>query len=261
MENNTLLRLNTISFNIKDKTIIDNISLEISSGDMISIIGPNGSGKTTMLKAISNEIKISNGNIYFLNKNINEWNISELANKKAVLSQASNLVFPFKVLDIVKMGRYPLNNKGNNLEEDLLCKKILDIFDLNDLINQNYMTLSGGEKQRVQLARITAQIWSDDYSEKLLILDEPTSYLDIKHQQSLFKYLNKLNKKGLTIMMVLHDLNHAISNSNKIIVLKDSKMISYGETSKVINEELIKNVFEIDLKLINYDDGNVSLIL
>ena len=260
MENKNLLEIKSIFFKIKDKVILDDISLHIKSGDMVSIIGPNGSGKTTMLKAISNEISITYGEINFINKNILDWDLNDFANKKAVLSQSNNLVFPFSVIDIVKMGRFPLKNKGNQIEENNLCKKILNIFDLDDYVNQNYITLSGGEKQRVQLARVIAQIWSDDYSKKILILDEPTSYLDIKHQHLLFQFLKELNKKGLTIIMVLHDLNHALLNSNKIVVLKDSKLISFGETNNIITEELIKNVFEIDLKLINYKGNNKRII-
>tara|TARA_B100000073_G_scaffold307764_1_gene278326 strand:+ start:54 stop:839 length:786 start_codon:yes stop_codon:yes gene_type:complete len=260
MGSKCLLEINSIFLKIKNKLILNDISLHIESGDMISIIGPNGSGKTTLLRTISNEIPISDGKIEFMNKNILDWGLNEYANKKAVLSQSNNLVFPFSVIDIVKMGRFPLNNKGNQTEENNLCKKILNIFDLNDYIDQNYITLSGGEKQRVQLARVIAQIWSDDYSKKILILDEPTSYLDIKHQYLLFKFLKELNQKGLTIIMVLHDLNHALSNSNKIAVLKDSKLISYGKTKNIISEELIKNVFEIDLKLINYEDSRTPII-
>ncbi len=260
MENKNLLEIKSIFFKIKDKVILDDISLHVESGDMVSIIGPNGSGKTTILKAISNEISITDGEINFINKNISDWDLNDFANKKAVLSQSNNLVFPFSVIDIVKMGRFPLKNKGNQIEENNLCKKILNIFDLDDYVNQNYITLSGGEKQRVQLARVIAQIWSDDYSKKLLILDEPTSYLDIKHQHLLFQFLKELNKKGLTIIMVLHDLNHALLNSNKIVVLKDSKLISFGETKNIITEELIKKVFEIDLKLINYKGSDTPII-
>ena len=260
MENKNLLEIKSIFFKIKDKVILDDISLHVESGDMVSIIGPNGSGKTTILKAISNEISITDGEINFINKNISDWDLNDFANKKAVLSQSNNLVFPFSVIDIVKMGRFPLKNKGNQIEENNLCKKILNIFDLDDYVNQNYITLSGGEKQRVQLARVIAQIWSDDYSKKILILDEPTSYLDIKHQHLLFQFLKELNKKGLTIIMVLHDLNHALLNSNKIVVLKDSKLISFGETKNIITEELIKKVFEIDLKLINYKGSDTPII-
>ena len=260
MGSKSLLEINSIFLKIKNKLILNDISLHIESGDMISIIGPNGSGKTTLLRTISNEIPVSDGKIEFMNKNILDWGLNEYANKKAVLSQSNNLVFPFSVIDIVKMGRFPLNNKGNQTEENNLCKKILNIFDLNDYIDQNYITLSGGEKQRVQLARVIAQIWSDDYSKKILILDEPTSYLDIKHQYLLFKFLKELNQKGLTIIMVLHDLNHALSNSNKIAVLKDSKLISFGKTKNIITEDLIKNVFEIDLKLINYEGSDMPII-
>ena len=260
MDNKNLLEIKSIFFKIKDKVILDDISLHVESGDMVSIIGPNGSGKTTILKAISNEISITDGEINFINKNISDWDLNDFANKKAVLSQSNNLVFPFSVIDIVKMGRFPLKNKGNQIEENNLCKKILNIFDLDDYVNQNYITLSGGEKQRVQLARVIAQIWSDDYSKKILILDEPTSYLDIKHQHLLFQFLKELNKKGLTIIMVLHDLNHALLNSNKIVVLKDSKLISFGETKNIITEELIKKVFEIDLKLINYKGSDTPII-
>jgi len=260
MENKNLLEIKSIFFKIKEKLILNDISLDVKSGDMVSIIGPNGSGKTTMLKAISNEVKISDGEIIFNKKNINNWDISELANEKSVLSQSSNLVFPFTVIDIVKMGRFPIKKKGNLVQENNLCEKILDIFDLTDYVDQNYITLSGGEKQRVQLARVVAQIWSEDYSEKILLLDEPTSYLDIKHQYLLFNFLKTLNDKGLTIMMVLHDLNHAISNSNKVAVLKNSQLISYGDTKKVITENLINKVFEIDLKLINYEGNDVPII-
>tara|TARA_B100000676_G_C18082705_1_gene852459 strand:+ start:2453 stop:3238 length:786 start_codon:yes stop_codon:yes gene_type:complete len=260
MENKNLLEIKSISFKIKEKLILNDISLDVKSGDMVSIIGPNGSGKTTMLKAISNELNISDGEIIFNKKNISNWDIGDLANEKSVLSQSSNLVFPFTVIDIVKMGRFPIKNKGNQNQENNLCEKILDIFDLTDYVNQNYITLSGGEKQRVQLARVVAQIWSEDYSEKILLLDEPTSYLDIKHQYLLFNFLKTLNEKGLTIMMVLHDLNHALSNSNKVAVLKDSQLISYGDTKKVITENLINKVFEIDLKLINYEGNDVPII-
>ena len=260
MENKVILKLSSLSYQINQKKLIDNISLEIDSGDMVSIVGPNGSGKTTMIRLISNEILPSKGDILFKDKNICDWEVSQLACYRSVLSQSNNLVFPFSVLDIVKMGRFPLKNKGNNQQEDDLCRRILDIFDLRDYIEQNYITLSGGEKQRVQLARALAQIWSDDYGDKLLILDEPTSYLDIKHQYALFDFLKELNKKGLTIMMVLHDLNHAISNSNKIILLKNSKLISFGETSTIINNDLINKVFEIDLKLINYDGMDNPII-
>ena len=123
MENKVILKLSSLSYQINQKKLIDNISLEIDSGDMVSIVGPNGSGKTTMIRLISNEILPSKGNILFKDKNICDWEVSQLACYRSVLSQSNNLVFPFSVLDIVKMGRFPLKNKGNNQQEDDLCRR------------------------------------------------------------------------------------------------------------------------------------------
>ena len=159
------------------------------------------------------------------------------------------------------MGRYPLSDSSNYLNDDRICKTILDEFDLNDYINQNYVTLSGGEKQRVQLARVLAQIWSDkDYFNKVLILDEPTSYLDIKHQYALFNFLKELNLKGLSIIFVLHDISQAILNSNKIVVLKDSHLIKYGEIEEIVNSDLLTDVFNVEFQLESKTENNKPII-
>ena len=246
---------------IQNKALIQDVSLNIKNGDMISIIGPNGSGKSTIIKLISGELLPSSGNIFFKTKDINDWDISHLASCRSVLSQSNHLSFPFSVLDIVRMGRYPLSDTGKE-NDDSICLEILNLFDLNDQINQNYTTLSGGEKQRVQLSRVFAQIWEkDSYNNKLLILDEPTSFLDIKHQYLLFDILNGMNSKGLTILMVLHDINHAISNSNKLIMLKDSKLISYGKIKEILTSEILKEVFDINLNLSNNKNFSNPLVL
>ena len=202
------------------------------------------------------------GSISFLNKEIKDWDLAKIANCRAVLSQSNYLSFPFSVFNIVKMGRYPIDNNDNFDLENEICMKILDNFDLSSHANQSYTTLSGGEKQRVQLSRVLAQIYSaDSYKGKMLLLDEPTSYLDIKHQQVLFDLLKGLNKKGLTVIMVLHDLNHAVMHSNKIMMLKKTEMISFGESENVINEENLSKVFDINLKLINNKDVKKPIIV
>tara|TARA_B100000427_G_scaffold65178_1_gene51706 strand:- start:136 stop:615 length:480 start_codon:yes stop_codon:yes gene_type:complete len=147
------------------------------------------------------------------------------------------------------MGRYPFET--NKVVNDKICIELIDLLDLNNQIDQVYTTLSGGEKQRVQLARVFAQIWSDNtYEGKILMLDEPTSFLDIKHQYSLFKILKSLNSKGLTIMMVLHDINHALSYSEKIIMLKDSNLMGFGKINEIINSEILEKLFNLKLNLI-----------
>ena len=241
--------MKSLSFSINDKLLIGDINLDIFEGDMVSIIGPNGSGKSTLIKLISNELDANSGSIIIKDKLNSSWSIKELSKFRAVLTQSGHLSFPFSTFDIIKMGRYPFDtNKDVN---DKICVELIDLLDLNNQIDQVYTTLSGGEKQRVQLARVFAQIWSDNtYEGKILMLDEPTSFLDIKHQYSLFKILKSLNNKGLTIMMVLHDINHALSYSEKIIMLKDSNLMGFGKINEIINSEILEKLFNLKLNLI-----------
>ena len=251
-----IIELNSLSYQINEKTLLDNLSLKIKEGDMISIIGPNGSGKSTLVKLISGELNPSKGLVLFNNKSNQEWDPIQLALNRSVLSQANHLSFSFSVFDIVMMGRYPAKSLGLNENHHEICKLILKKFDLIECINRNYTTLSGGEKQRVQLARVIAQIWSKNhFSNKLLILDEPTSYLDISHQYALFDLLKKINDKGLTILMVLHDLNHALTYSNKLIILENARLISYGITDKVATKSRLEDIFNVSVKIINENDN------
>ena len=256
-----MVELNSLTYHINRKQLVNNISLKIEECDMISIIGPNGSGKSTLVKLISGELDPSSGQVLFKNKCNKDWNPIDLALYRSVLSQNNHLSFSFSVLDIVMMGRYPSKSLGENKNDEQICKTILRKFDLSDYVDRNYITLSGGEKQRVQLARVISQIWSDDYHGKLLVLDEPTSYLDIKHQVILFDFLKDLNNKGLTIIMVLHDLNHAMLKSNKIIMLKNSHLVAYGSVEEIIKLDKLNEVFDVELSLVDNKDLNKPVIM
>ena len=245
--NNKLIESKNLTYKVKDKFLINDISIQINKGDMVSIIGPNGSGKSTLMKLFSGEINPTNGYIKIQNKLINEWDMISLAKERSILSQTNNLSFPFRVIDIVKMGRYPYFNDQNNNRK--ICELLIRKFDLKNYINRNYTTLSGGEKQRVHLARIFSQIWSDNFESKVVLLDEPTSFLDIKHQFMLFKFLFELNLKGLTVVMVLHDINQAIDVSKKIIMLKDSKLLNFSNQKDCITTNNLKKLFDIDLDI------------
>tara|TARA_Y100000588_G_C14131548_1_gene871835 strand:+ start:260 stop:1009 length:750 start_codon:yes stop_codon:yes gene_type:complete len=235
--------------------------LEILDGDKVAIIGPNGSGKSTLVRLLSTELEPTDGKIIFKNIDNNDWSPVDLAKHRSVLSQSNTLSFPFTVIDIIRMGRYPNNISSANTIDDNICKNLLEIFDLSDYSDRNYITLSGGEKQRVQLARVFAQIWSDtSYHGKLLILDEPTSFLDIKHQSMLFDFLEEMNSKGLTIIMVLHDLNHVATEANKVIMMKSAQLVGYGLVEEVFNSTNLKEAFDIDLDLIKIKDINSTII-
>ena len=259
-QNKNILDVKSISFGIGKKILINNITFCVKKGDIISIIGPNGAGKSTLVRLISGELKSFNGIIKINDTNLEQWDIEDLALHRSVLHQASHISFAFTVKDIIKMGSYPHDLKEKSIHLHPAYFELLDVFDLIDYENRIYTSLSGGEKQRAQLARAILQvIISRDFKDKILILDEPTSFLDIKHQLSLFEYLKKLNKKGLSIIMVLHDLNLAISNSDKILILKEGKMFKFGEVKRVITKESLKNAFEANFDLY-YNEENIKFI-
>ena len=250
MQNKFALELKSVNYMIDNKKIINDVSFQIEFNDFISIVGPNGSGKSTLIKLISGDILPNDGGVYILGKQQCDWDISDLACQRSILGQFNNLSFAFTVMDVLKMGVFPLKSKLIELSEKNLYDKLLNVFDLEHLKEQIYTTLSGGEKQRVQLARVISQIWSsDNFDKKILILDEPTSFLDIKHQLSLFSFLKDLNNKGLTIVMVMHDINQAIVNSNKILFLKSGKLIDFGNTDLVVNNSILKDVFDVNFKI------------
>ena len=256
MQNKNILDIQSLNYTINKKVIISDISFNVNEGDFISIIGPNGSGKSTLIKLISNDIKADSGFIEILGKKLTDWDAIELAKSRSILPQFNNLSFPFTVIDVIKMGRYAVEMKEN---ENIIYQKLLEIFDLNDLEKQIYTTLSGGEKQRVQLARVIAQIWSDSYHKKVLFLDEPTAFLDIKHQLSLFKFLKSLNDMGLTIIMVIHDISQAILHSNKIMLMKEAKLIDYDEVDKIINNSLLNEVFDVCFDVENLKKNKILI--
>tara|TARA_Y100000590_G_scaffold230730_1_gene260052 strand:- start:2946 stop:3749 length:804 start_codon:yes stop_codon:yes gene_type:complete len=249
LHNSTIIEFDNVSYSVAGKKINKNISFKINNGDLLSIVGPNGSGKTTMIRMMSGELKPTAGTIKFEGKKIINWDTKDLACKRAILSQSNNLSFPFSVYDVICMGRYPVSEYEylEDSSEQSIIKYVIDCFDLKEFKDRNYLTLSGGERQRVQLARIFAQIWSkNNYNDKLIILDEPTSFLDIYHQIQLYELIIKLNKKGLTVVMVLHDINHALMYSNEVMMIKDSALKYFGKVNETINKNSIQEIFNVE---------------
>jgi iron complex transport system ATP-binding protein len=226
-----------------DKIAIEKASLKIEDGEIVSIIGPNGSGKSTLIKALSRYLKPTSGKVLLDGVDLSTIDGKELAKKIAVLPQFKTTPDDISVETLVSYGRHPHLGFGKRLK-----KEDLDIMDwalektgLSDFKDRNVMTLSGGESQRAWIAMALTQKAS------ILILDEPNTYLDISYQMEVLELVKELNKTlGLTVVMVLHDLNQAARYSDKIYVLMNGMICKYGKPKSVIQSELLRDVFRIE---------------
>lgn len=245
------MEISVENLNVKygNKEALKNITLRISSGEIVTIIGPNGSGKSTFIKAISRCIKPSKGNILLDDQNINRINTKEIAKNLAVLPQVKNVPSDISVEELVSYGRYPHLSFGKRLsrEDNEIVDWALKKTGLLELKKRLVFTLSGGERQRAWIAMSLAQ------KPKVLLLDEPTTFLDISFQLEVLELVKELNKNlGLTVVMVLHDLNQASRYSDEIMVMNHGEICDYETPDKIIRKPMLKNIFGIDADI--YED-------
>lgn len=236
-----MLHFLNISSGYGDVEILKGITFSMDSGDFVGVIGPNGSGKSTLLRTATKMIKPFAGEIYLDRRKLDNIPLKELARIAAVVSQDAIFMFPFKVLDVVLMGRIPyISRMGFESREDLrIAFEALERVDAIHLKDRFIDELSGGERQRVIIAKALAQ------KPKILFLDEPTTHLDISHQVEVFSLLKELNKKaGLSVMSVLHDLNLASLYCDKLILLSEGKIKKHGTPNEVLDYKIIEEVYK-----------------
>ncbi|RUA06632.1 MAG: ABC transporter ATP-binding protein [Flavobacteriia bacterium] len=240
MDNKNFLKIEKLKSGYTDKFIIDNISFDISKGSFTGIIGPNGSGKTTLFKTITGELSLVKGSIYLNNNNILKMQPKQKAQKIAIVTQTADAV-DISVEDYVLMGRYPYKKKFQLFDtaEDLeLAHKFMKLTGVLRFKDKLMTELSGGEQQLVAIAKALAQ------EPELLLLDEPTSHLDISHQMQVLNLIQKLNEEyNLTVLMIIHDLNLAAEFCDFIIMLDQGKIYVKGTPEEVLTYKNIEEVF------------------
>lgn len=240
-----IFEANHVSCGYAGKDIIKDMCFKLDRGEKLCIIGPNGCGKTTLLKALANLIPYR-GSVKFESKEISEMKRKSLAKRIALMTQITEVYFPYTVLETVSLGRYAYSNglfsKPTREDLDIVtnCLEKVNIIDLKDkLISE----LSGGQLQRVYLARIFAQ------DPEIILLDEPTNYLDLKCQVELLEYLIEWSdKKGKTIIGVLHDLNLVHMLADKVLLIKEGKVFSHGDTKTVLSANVLESAYGLDIK-------------
>ena len=222
--------------------ILKGVSIEVSDKDFVGIIGPNGSGKSTLLKSIYRVLTPQSGTVFLDGNALNSYKPKESARKMAVVAQHNYYNFEFSVQDVVLMGRAPHKKamERDNADDYRIVREALEKVNMGGFAQRSFSTLSGGEQQRVILARALAQ------QTQCLILDEPTNHLDIKYQLQLMDIVRSLR---LTVVSAIHDLNIAAMYCNKLFVLQNGRIIAFGPPKQVLTREFIRQVYEVEAKL------------
>lgn len=248
MEN--IIEIKNLSFKYNTtKAIFSDLNLTIKKGEITTLLGKNGCGKSTLIKLLSKNITNYTGNIFLENKELKSYSLKELATKLSIVYQNNITPQEITVFDMVSFARLPYQNIFfyKQTKEDI--EKINFALKETNLIeykNTKVSELSGGQLQRVYISMCLAQ------DTEIIILDEPTTFLDIKYQKSIMKLVKQLNQElGLTIIMVLHDINQAITYSDNIVALLDGKIVKTDKAHTFLNEELLNKIYDTEIKIEN----------
>ncbi len=254
---------NAVSLNRDGVAVLDNISLALPAGKITALLGPNGAGKTSLLHCASSVMACSRGSVLLDGVDVRSFTAQEFAQRVAVLPQQSGLNFPFTVEDVVAMGRYP--HSDGQLCDQAIVHHLMDLLHIRDLAQRPYTALSGGEKQRAQLGRVLSQLICnsqlDVYENSVLLLDEPIAALDMPHQTLLMNLLQQLAAKGLTVLIVLHDVNLAAAYADKIALLKAGRLLAFDGVAEVITEAMIKQVYGVKVDIITHPKTAKPLVI
>jgi iron complex transport system ATP-binding protein len=246
-----------ISVRYGKRSVLENVSLELRSGEIVAMLGPNGAGKTTMLRALNGSVRISSGMIELDDKPLPEYSRREIAKRVAVVAQENETKFPLTVLDFVLAGRFANGSAfGCDTDFDIeAAMEALEDCDLTDFEGRLMNELSGGERQRVVLARAIAT------DAKVFLLDEPTANLDLAHQGQMFRLIReRCRDRNCAALVITHDLNLAAEFANELLMLKDGKTFAFGPPSDVLNQQNINEVYDVRVLLdANPASGKVRL--
>jgi heme transport system ATP-binding protein len=240
------IEISDLTYIVDDSVLLQGISIEVMQGSIVAIVGPNGSGKTSLLKVVNGEATASHGSVFVEGEDVYSLSRRARAGRFGILPQEAALDFPFRVEEVVQMGRIP-HLTTMNINHTVVDEVIAEM-QLQGVRDRIYLTLSGGEKQRVQIARVLSQIW-DNREHACLFLDEPTAALDLSHQLSFFRTLRHIAENGTTVLVVLHDVNLALRFARQVVLLSAGRVLASGAPLDVLTRDNMREAFAVDIDM------------
>ncbi|WP_026874356.1 heme ABC transporter ATP-binding protein [Jiangella gansuensis] len=244
-----------VSVTLGGARVLDDVSVDVRAGEVLALVGPNGAGKSTLLSVLTGDVRVAGGTVALHGQPLGSWTQTEAAMRRSVLLQKVTLSFPFTVADVVEMGRAPWTGSDLSDEDEAAVAEAMAQADVVDFAGRRFTSLSGGEQARVALARVLAQRTG------LMLLDEPTAALDLRHQELVLAVARQRAAAGAAVVVVLHDLNLAAAHADRVAVLSRGRLVSCGPPAEVLVSGLLSDVYEHDIEVVAHPRSSAPVIL
>jgi len=238
-----IISANGIGVDLDGRAVLDGVSLDVIAGEVLVLVGPNGAGKSTLLGVLSGERTPARGSVTAEGRELGSIKHAELARLRSVLTQENAVSFPFRVVEVVSMGRAPWARTVEGRDDVSAVSEAMDAADVTHLATRRYTQLSGGEKARVSLARVLAQ------QTQVVFLDEPTASLDLRHQEDVMRIARSLADQGRAVVVVLHDLSLAGAYADRMALVSAGRLEAIGSPAEVLTEERVERVYGLPVEL------------
>lgn len=239
-----------------DRVVLEQVDLELRAGEVLALVGPNGAGKSTLVAVLSGDLAPAEGQVLLDGAPLGQWSTIEVALRRAVLLQQTAMSFPFTVLQAVRMGRSPWEAAGiDDVDGDRIVAESMARTDVVQFADRVFMSLSGGERARAALARVLAQ------DTHVLLLDEPTAALDIRHQEQVLTVAGRLAAEGRAVAVVMHDLGLAAAHADRVAVLSGGRILAEGPPGAVLTSELLSQVYECPIEVLRHPRTDALLVV
>ncbi len=239
----SLIRAESVGVDLDGTTVLDDVTIDVRAGEVLVLVGPNGAGKSTLLGVLSGERRPSRGTVTVDGREIGGIRHAELARMRSVLTQDNQVSFPFRVIEVVAMGRAPWARTVEGRDDIAAVRDAMDAADVSHLADRRYTALSGGERARVSLARVLAQ------RSRIVFLDEPTAALDLRHQEDVMRMARALATQGCAVIVVLHDLSLASAYADRLALVSGGRLEALGSPAEVLTEERVERVYGLPVEL------------